>query len=76
MQQSGPILVSEETSTRAIALESATYEEQPFRTMSLIPWGPDPRTRIMLFAMNLGITVGQANPPSFTADAEDSSHTI
>ncbi|MDQ3172677.1 MAG: hypothetical protein M3Q91_03075, partial [Acidobacteriota bacterium] len=47
------VLISETTSTRAIALESISFAREPFPLDSLISWGPDPRTRVILFALNL-----------------------
>ncbi|MGA9997832.1 MAG: heme-binding protein [Pyrinomonadaceae bacterium] len=68
-----PVLVSEETSTRAIAFESVTQTREPFPLDSPVQFGADRRTRIMLFAMNLpaGVT-----PNEMTADAEDADHHI
>ena len=67
------ILVSQDTSTRAIALDSVTQKREPFDSTSTVQWGNDNRTRIMLFAM--GLTA--ATPASaLTADAEDGSHNI
>jgi hypothetical protein len=65
-----PVLLSEQTSTRAIALESVTFHKEPFRVTSGIPWSPDQRTRIILFAMNLTLLPGEtAN--AVTAEAQD-----
>src|SRR2546426_5590456 len=67
------ILVSQDTSTRAIALDSVTEQREPFGSTSAVEWGNDNRTRIMLFAM--GLTA--ATPASaLAADAEDGSHNI
>jgi Carboxypeptidase regulatory-like domain/Beta-propeller repeat len=70
-----PILISEETSTRAIAIDSALWLRDPFHLNSPVPWGLDRRTRIMLFAMNLEFQPGE-NISLLTADAEDTSHRI
>ncbi|HEY6804129.1 MAG TPA: heme-binding protein [Pyrinomonadaceae bacterium] len=73
--QSGPILISRDDSTRAIAFESVTRQREPFNTIAQLRFGPDPATRIMLFAMNLQLQPGEtAN--AITADAEDSNHNI
>jgi len=64
------ILVSEETSTRAVAVDSVTQKHEPFSTSSTVPWGLDSRTRIMLFAMGLSLQSGQG-ASAITADAED-----
>src|SRR5438552_6380895 len=66
-------LISEETSTRAVAVESVTQTREPFATTSPVNWGTDNRTRIMLFAM--GVPAGE-NASAVTADAEDGAHNI
>jgi len=66
-------LISEETSTRAVAVESVTQTREPFATISQVTWGSDNRTRIMLFAM--GVAAGE-NASAVTADAEDGAHHI
>lgn len=64
-----PLLVSQPTSTRAIAVDSVTLLREPFAMTSPVPWSPDQRTRIILFALSL-----PAGAPGLTADAEDASH--
>src|SRR3989441_11296520 len=74
---SAPILISDSTSTRAIALESVTLKAGPFGLTSTVTFSNDNRTRIAIFAMNLNLLAGETangNPTSFTADAEDASH--
>ena len=66
-------LISEETSTRAVAVESVTQTREPFAITSPVSWGSDNRTRIMLFAM--GVPAGE-NASAVTADAEDGAHHI
>jgi len=70
-----PVLISEANSTRAVALDSVLWLREPFRLDSPVPWGPDRRTRVMLFAMNLELMPGE-NVSIVTADAEDASHRI
>ena len=70
-----PILISEETSTRSIALDSVTQLRDPFPTTSPVSWGPDTRTRVMIFAFNLELLPGE-NLSIITADAEDASHRV
>jgi len=70
-----PILISEETSTRAIALDSVVLMRDPFQLNSPVPWGNDRRPRVMLFAMNFDLQPGE-NASSVTANAEDASHHI
>ncbi len=69
-----PVLISQPDSTRAIALEAITFTSEPF---SLTPpsrfHDPDPRTRILLFALNLSLQPGE-DLSAITADAEDIAH--
>src|ERR1051325_2023489 len=67
------VLLSEEPSTRALALESVTFSREPFPVNSLISWSADPRTRVILFALNLQLQPGD-DLSAVTADAEDASH--
>lgn len=68
-----PVLISEPTSTRAIALESVTFLREPFAVTSPVAWNPDHQTRVMLFALNLSLQPGE-NLSAVTADAEDAAH--
>lgn len=70
-QSSRPILISEPTSTRAIAVESITRKREPFSATAEVSWGNDNRNRIMLFAMRLD---PNATLSDVTASAEDESH--
>ena len=65
------VLISQETSTRAIAADSVTLKREPFQTTSEVTWGNDARTRVMLFAMGLA---RDASPADISATAEDGSH--
>jgi uncharacterized protein (DUF1800 family) len=74
---SGPVLISDSLSTRAIAFESVTQRPGPFKLTSSMPFVGDNRTRVEIFAMNLNLLPGETangNPSSFTADAEDAAH--
>lgn len=65
-----PILISQATSTRAIALECATMRAEPFPLTSSVNYSPDNRTRICIFAMDLELLPGEgAN--AFSSDAQD-----
>ncbi|MDX6694186.1 MAG: hypothetical protein QOF02_1789 [Blastocatellia bacterium] len=68
-----PVLVSEATSTRAIALESVTFLREPFSLTSPFAWSADHRTRLTLFALNLSLQPGE-DLSVLTAEAEDASH--
>ena len=74
-QSTKPILISHPDSTRALAFESVTRQREPFTTTVQVQFGSDSVTRIMLFAMNLQLQVGET-ASAVTADAEDASHTI
>ena len=67
------ILISQETSTRAIALDSVTLKREPFNSTSEVSWGNDNQTRIMLFAMGVD---PKTPASSVTANAEDGAHKI
>ncbi len=66
-----PVLISQASSTRAIALELATLKAEPFALTSSVNYGgTDTRTRISIFAMDLELLPGEgAN--AFTADVQD-----
>jgi len=63
-----PILATEQSSQRAIALDAVTFVRDPFAVTNLNYFGTDKRTRITLFATNLSLTPGLA----VTAHAVDS----
>ncbi len=72
-----PTLLSESTSTRAIAFESVTMKAEPFPLTASVPFSSDTRTRIAIFAMNLELLAAYGSSTSvegtsaFTADAQD-----
>jgi uncharacterized protein GlcG (DUF336 family) len=74
-QASRPLLISEATSTRAVAFESVTQKREPFPLTSTVQFSADNRTRIMLFAQSLNLQPGDT-ATSITAEAEDGSHRI
>src|ERR1044072_7182021 len=74
-QSANPVLVSQAGSTRAVALEPSTRVPEPFAPTAPVRFGPDDRTRVMLFAMNLHLAPGE-EPSVVTADAEDAAHHI
>lgn len=71
-QQTGPVLISREDSTRAIAFDSVTRQREPFTPVAPVRFGNDPATRIMLFAMNLQFQPGE----TLTVEAEDVNHNM
>jgi len=74
-QLTGPILISRDDSTRAIAFDSVTHQREPFSTTAPVQFGPDSATRIMLFAMHLQLQAGET-ATALTADAEDADHNV
>jgi len=67
-----PVLLSQEASTRAIALESVTFRAEPFSPTTSPAFSSDNRTRICIFAMDLELLSGEgAN--AFTSDVQDGS---
>ncbi|PYS24520.1 MAG: hypothetical protein DMF72_04710, partial [Acidobacteria bacterium] len=70
---SPPTLLTEGNTNRAIALDSVTLVRDPFPISTLLNFGPDQRTRVMLFATGLELMTGE-NISVVTAQAEDSGH--
>ncbi len=70
-----PVLISEPTSTRAVALSSPTFLREPFSTMCAAPVCEGQRTRVMLFALNLTLQPGE-DLSSVSAEAEDGAHRL
>src|SRR5438067_13533700 len=65
-------LINQDTSTRAIAVDSVTLKTEPFNTTSEVRWGNDGQTRVMLFAMGLD----NGSSAEITASAEDGGHNL
>jgi uncharacterized protein GlcG (DUF336 family) len=74
-QAGRPVLISEPTSTRALAFESVTQKREPFPLTSTVKFSADARTRIMLFAQNMNLQPGEG-ASAVTAEAEDFAHKI
>jgi uncharacterized protein GlcG (DUF336 family) len=74
-QASGPVLISRDDSTRAIAFESVSHQREPFSTITQVKFGSDQVTRIMVFAMNLTLQPGET-ATAVSADAEDVDHNL
>jgi hypothetical protein len=68
-----PVLLCEQTSTRAIAVDLVNRSKEPFPSTST--YFPDRRNRIMLFGGNLALRSGET-VASISATAEDASHRI
>jgi Pectate lyase superfamily protein/Carboxypeptidase regulatory-like domain/Domain of unknown function (DUF4214) len=69
-----PVLLTVENSTRAIAVESITFLAEPFSPTRTLFSGPDNRTRVMLFATQLGLLPDEG-AAAVTAEAQDVSLT-
>jgi uncharacterized protein (TIGR03790 family) len=65
-----PLLLTEEDSNRAVALNSVLWTRDPFAVVATHNFSPDSRTRLLLFAANLDVAPGEAFP-SVSAQAED-----
>ncbi|MEP6922794.1 MAG: hypothetical protein ABI967_16875, partial [bacterium] len=74
-QTARPILVSEESSTRALVFDSVTKQREPFSPIQSVGFGGDTRTRVMLFAMQLELQPGDT-ASAVTVQAEDGTHHI
>lgn len=72
-QSTAPILISQETSTRAIAFDSVTQQHEPFSTSTPVKFGADNQTRVMMFAMQFNLQPGDT-VADVSVDAEDVAH--
>ena len=70
---SPPVLLTKANSTRGIAVESTTLVAEPFAAHAPVPFSPDDRTRVMLFASNLTLLPGEG-VANVSASAEDVNH--
>ena len=73
--QSAPELLSEATSTRAVAMESVIWKAEPFPLLQPLPFSSDGRTRVVLFAKNLQFLPGEDASAIVTVEAQDASGT-
>jgi uncharacterized protein (DUF1800 family) len=71
LASAAPVILTEATTTRAIAVDAVTKLRDPFPlTTPGFTAGADTRTRVMFFVLNLDLLAGEgAN--ALTADAED-----
>jgi len=74
-QSNAPVLISQETSTRAIAFDSVTQQHEPFSITAPVTFGADRQTRVMLFAMNFSLQPGDS-VADVSVTAEDGGHHI
>src|SRR5438552_5024313 len=68
-----PMLLTEENTNRAIALDSVTFIRDPFPLTTLNNFSFDQRTRITIFAIGLELRPGE-DLSVVTAQAEDAAH--
>ena len=70
-----PVLISQATNTRAVALESVSFRAEPFSPTQSPAFSSDPRTRVCIFVMDLELLPGEgAN--AFTSDVQDATGKI
>jgi hypothetical protein len=74
-QTAAPLLVAEEGTETAVAVEPVTRARDPFPVTQAIPFGADARTRVMLFAQNVQLLPGET-ASALTATAEDAAHNV
>ena len=65
-----PVLVTEENTNIAVALDSAIFLRDPFSIINLLNFSADQRTRIMVFGANLELLPNETIS-AITAKAED-----
>lgn len=65
-----PVLMTEETTGLAAALDAALFTRDPFPVINLLNFSSDQRTRIMLFGTNLELIPGETLS-AITVRAED-----
>jgi uncharacterized protein (TIGR03790 family) len=70
-----PVLLTEENSNRAAALDSVSWMRDPFPALTPYNFSQDQQTRLMLFATNLELLPGETSS-AVTAQAEDDAHRI
>jgi endonuclease/exonuclease/phosphatase family metal-dependent hydrolase len=66
-----PVLLTQGTTDRAIAMHSTLFTDEPFAVRSPVNMSSDQRTRIMLFATNLDLMAGETTS-SVSVRARDS----
>lgn len=70
-----PVLLTEENSGRAAALNSLTWMRDPFSLITPYNFSSDHRTRITLFTANLELRPGES-PSAVVVEAEDALHNV
>jgi len=72
---STPVMLTEEGSNRALALDSVVWTQGPFRVMSSHNFSQDRHTRLMLLVANVDLLPGE-DASVLTAQAQDSQGNI
>jgi hypothetical protein len=70
-----PLLLTDEITLRAVALDSVTMRREPFSLVNIFNFSSDQRTRIMLFATGIDLLPGET-ASSVQVQLEDSEHRI
>ncbi len=65
-----PLLLTEENTQRAVALDSVTHTRDPFSLVNPFNFSSDQRTRVSLFVWRLGLLPGE-DASALTAQADD-----
>jgi aldose sugar dehydrogenase len=68
-----PLLLTDELTSRAVALDSVTMVHEPFSLSNIFNFSSDHRTRIVLFATGIDLLPGES-PSSVQVQLEDSEH--
>jgi hypothetical protein len=74
-QAAAPLLIAEEGTDRAVAVEPVTRARDPFPVTQAPAFSADARTRVMLFAQNVQLLPGET-VNVLTANAEDAAHNV
>ncbi|HET7288624.1 MAG TPA: CHRD domain-containing protein, partial [Pyrinomonadaceae bacterium] len=70
-----PLILTEETSGRAVALDSVLMLREPFPLSNFLNLSADQHTRIMLFATGIELTAGEG-PAAVVVQAQDSQNRV
>jgi len=70
-----PVLLTEEGTERAVALDSVTWMRDPFPLLTTYNFSPDQRTRLLLFARNVELQSGE-DSSIIKAQIEDSARRV
>ena len=74
-QAAAPLLIAEEGTDSAVAVEPVTRARDPFPITQSPAFSPDARTRVTLFAQNVQLLPGET-AAALTAAAEDAAHNV